>query len=312
MSTASAETFGVLNDDAIARSRGRNGVPQRIPTPPHNFEVTVDGVRHFAYGYGDDNPLYCDPDYAAGTRWGGLIGPPTFLYTMGEDAAPNPTPETKALLKGDPFAGLGLVPGGDGVRVVAPVARSATGCAACVPRSGWQTSRARSAVARRTSPATSSTPTAQASCTRIRRGTWINAERHSSRKRKKERRCARALHAPSSSPRSTPPTRPRQRRGSEPRYFEDVAVGEELPAKVKGPLTTTDVIVWHLGWGMQLTPPGAFQLAYQVRSKVARVCSRRINSTCPTPCSASTGNPNVPTSWGSRRPTTTAGCARPG
>src|SRR5690606_39718070 len=30
-----------------------------------------------------------------------------FLYTMGEDTAPKPDPDTKALLKGDPFAGLG-------------------------------------------------------------------------------------------------------------------------------------------------------------------------------------------------------------
>lgn len=24
--------------------------------PPHNYEVTADGTRHFGYGYGDDNP----------------------------------------------------------------------------------------------------------------------------------------------------------------------------------------------------------------------------------------------------------------
>ena len=78
------------------------------PTCPTTSRCPSDGLRHFAYGYGDDNPLYCDDDYATGTRWGGLIAPPTFLYTMGEDASPRPVPpENKALLKGDPFAGLG-------------------------------------------------------------------------------------------------------------------------------------------------------------------------------------------------------------
>ncbi|MCX5374852.1 MaoC family dehydratase N-terminal domain-containing protein, partial [Streptomyces sp. NBC_00103] len=101
------ERFGVLTDEAVERSRRRLGVPQPQRNPPHNYEVTWDGVRHFAYGYGDDNPLYCDPDYAAGTRWGSLVAPPAFLYTMGEDAAPTPDPPTRALLKGDPFAGLG-------------------------------------------------------------------------------------------------------------------------------------------------------------------------------------------------------------
>ena len=29
----------------------------------------------------------------------------------------------------------------------------------------------------------------------------------------------------------------------------------------------TDLIVWHLGWGMQLTPPGAFGIARKIRRK---------------------------------------------
>ena len=44
-------------------------------------------------------------------------------------------------------------------------------------------------------------------------------------------------------------------------------VGDELQPRVKGPLTTTDVVVWHLGWGMQLTPPGTFGIAARVRRK---------------------------------------------
>ena len=36
----------------------------------------------------------------------------------------------------------------------------------------------------------------------------------------------------------------------------------------EGPLSVTDVVVWHLGWGMQLTPPGAFGIARQIRRKV--------------------------------------------
>ena len=44
-------------------------------------------------------------------------------------------------------------------------------------------------------------------------------------------------------------------------------VGEVLQPRVKGPLTVTDVVVWHLGWGMQLTPPGAFGIAAKIRRK---------------------------------------------
>jgi hypothetical protein len=38
-------------------------------------------------------------------------------------------------------------------------------------------------------------------------------------------------------------------RGAEPRYWEDVEVGEELPRMVRGPFTATDAIAWKLGWG---------------------------------------------------------------
>lgn len=40
--------------------------------------VTDDLIRHFADAVGDPNPLWRDPNYAAGTRWGGIVAPPTF------------------------------------------------------------------------------------------------------------------------------------------------------------------------------------------------------------------------------------------
>ena len=102
MSTTTADKpkgqYGVLTDEGIARLRERIGVQYNKPTPPHNYEVTWDGTRHFAYGYGDDNPLWCDPEYGKSTRWGGLIAPPNFLYTMGEADAPPLSPEQKASL----------------------------------------------------------------------------------------------------------------------------------------------------------------------------------------------------------------------
>ncbi|MFC3242419.1 MaoC family dehydratase N-terminal domain-containing protein [Gordonia humi] len=76
------EGYGTLTDEAFERSRRRIGIPER-PLTPHNHEVTVDGTRHFAYGYGDANPLWFDPEYAATTRWGGIIAPPNFSLHNG-------------------------------------------------------------------------------------------------------------------------------------------------------------------------------------------------------------------------------------
>jgi acyl dehydratase len=101
----SDDPYGVLTVEAFARVRG--SASRCGPVRPHITEVNADATRHFAYGYGDDNPLYCDPEYAKETRWSGLIAPPNFLYCMGESAAAELCAEQKQLIKGDPFAGLG-------------------------------------------------------------------------------------------------------------------------------------------------------------------------------------------------------------
>jgi acyl dehydratase len=266
MTDTSDPMYGVLTDDAFERSRQRIGVPQPIRTPPHNQEVSRDGLRHFAFGYGDDNPLYCDEDYAKTTKWGGLISPPTFMYTMGTDASPRPIPdENKALLKGDPFAGLGSYQAVMEFEWWRPLFLNDQ--LSCL-RSQVGVADKKSDFGGRTAHVTHDFIFAnqRGELHAIQRGTWINAERHSSRERKKE------------SEEPEPYTQEQldeidaayeaeTRRGAEPRYFEDVEIGDTVDRKVKGPLKTTDVVVWHIGWGMQLTPPGAHRLSYLIRKK---------------------------------------------
>src|SRR3546814_20367924 len=43
-------------------------VPITDTVEPWNYEATRDGIRHYAHGIGDDNPLWCDPTYAAKTK----------------------------------------------------------------------------------------------------------------------------------------------------------------------------------------------------------------------------------------------------
>jgi acyl dehydratase len=259
------EAFGVLTDAALRRSRLRLGVPAPLHNPPHNYEVTWDGVRHFAYGFGDDNPLFTDPEYAAKTRWGSLIAPPTFHYTMGEDAAPKPDPETKALLKGDPFAGLGSYQAVMDFEWWRPLTLGDR-CQVLETQVGVQEKP--SSFGGRTAHVTRDYIYANGAgeVVAVRRGTWINAERHTSKKRAKEKRLPQP-YTPEQLAEIDAAYAAETRRGAEPRFWEDVEVGEAIYPHVKGPLVTTDVVVWHLGWGMQLTPPGAFKISHNVRRK---------------------------------------------
>jgi acyl dehydratase len=256
-------TYGQLTDEKIKRRQSQIGLWRRGQIP-HNYEVTWDGTRHFAYGAGDNNPLWCERDYGEATRWGGLIAPPNFMWTVGENDAPALTQEQRAIAKGDPLAGLGSYQAvmeyewwrplhvGDRVRTRAAYV-------GVVPKQsefGGRSVHETSAFLYRNQ---------SDELTSIRRGTWIRAERKAKAERSfeltdkyDEQELARIDAAYETE----------SRRGAEVRYWEDVQIGDELDPQVKGPLRITDLIVWHIGWGMQLTPPGAFRLSYEIRKKV--------------------------------------------
>jgi hypothetical protein len=63
-----AET-GHITDEGVARLRARIGVAEPHPLPPHYSLPTADTFRNVAVAYGDDNPLWCEPDYGVKTRW---------------------------------------------------------------------------------------------------------------------------------------------------------------------------------------------------------------------------------------------------
>ena len=52
-----------IRDEDIAEVRAMIGQPLRIPQ--WNLEASIDTIRHYAFGLGDDNPLWCDEDYAS-------------------------------------------------------------------------------------------------------------------------------------------------------------------------------------------------------------------------------------------------------
>ncbi len=71
------------------------------------------------------------------------------------------------------------------------------------------------------------------------------------------------------------------RRGAEPRWFEDVSEGDEIGPMVKGPLTVTDMICWHVGMGMGLYGVATLRLATRTGG-ASRGSSTATTSTCRT------------------------------
>jgi acyl dehydratase len=73
--------FPKITEKGVDDLRARIGVPITDTVEPWNYEATRDGIRHYAHGIGDDNPLWCDPDYAAKGPYGTIAALPSFLFT---------------------------------------------------------------------------------------------------------------------------------------------------------------------------------------------------------------------------------------
>ena len=74
--------WGIIDEQSIAEARDLLGVSLRRDRMRWNDAATADAIRQFVRGVGDDNPLWLNADYAAGTRWGSMLAPPSFLYAV--------------------------------------------------------------------------------------------------------------------------------------------------------------------------------------------------------------------------------------
>ena len=77
----SANRFPKITEQGLNDLRQRIGVTITDSIEPWNYEATRDAIRHYAHGIGDDNPLWCDPDYAEKTKYGSIVALPSFLFS---------------------------------------------------------------------------------------------------------------------------------------------------------------------------------------------------------------------------------------
>jgi acyl dehydratase len=76
------QRFSVISDKSMSDLRKLIGVPIEDSLEPWCYEASRDNIRHWAHGIGDDNPLWCDPTYAAKTEFGRAQAPPSFIFTL--------------------------------------------------------------------------------------------------------------------------------------------------------------------------------------------------------------------------------------
>lgn len=258
-----------ITDESVDLMRRRIGYPNPtlrtgVIDEPWNIVCTDDAVRRFAICIGDDNPLFTDPDYAANTRWGGVIAPPAFEKSMGLDRNPEMDPEEAAATR-RALRGVQLFHSGGENFYWAPIMEGAK-----LYRSRFvqDVQDKQSEFSGRSVIVTN--------------GLWLWDQNdramvsgvdwfvHAERKKKNKKSGKYAEETPASYTDDDlaeieAAYDNEYRRGPDTLYFEDVEVGTELPRMVKGPLTITDLISLHMGAGWLVYGNWPNRLAYENR-----------------------------------------------
>jgi acyl dehydratase len=271
-------TTAGITDAALERMRARIGIPEPHPVPPHYLCADVDAFRHVGEAFGDDNPLWSDPAYAAGTRWNGVIASPVMVGNdtlIGEDEVAAVAPEHRDLMKGDPLRGVHAFYAGSAREWWAPL-RPGTRV--------WRRNALVGVLDKASDFAGRAVHEWTAQVFRADDGpllsgqyrNMVRTEREQARARKKEEEKRPTVEPYTEDAlaeideqyaREAP-------RGAEPRWWEDVAEGDEVGPLVKGPLTVTDMICWHVGMGMGLYGVKPLRLGWQNRQRIPRFYHR--------------------------------------
>lgn len=239
MDTGRSEV-GIVCDKDIERLSALSGTTH--PVTQTNETATKDAIRHFADGIGDSNPLWRDEHYASATQYGCLIAPPTFLYAIAS-----------------PQSGI--------IESVPGLVRYDAGCE-------WEwfrtikvndvftaTNTFEELVTKRAEPIGQRLFLQSgriAYCNQrnelvgIYRWSVIRSERSSERKEFSVEELGKLRYKYTSEELADidQAYAEEEVRGANPRYWDDVEIGEVIRPVVKGPLTHADMVAFVVGTGM--------------------------------------------------------------
>jgi acyl dehydratase len=267
---------GTITDEGVARLRARIGIPEPHPMPPHYVRPGIDAFRNVAIAYGDDNPLWCDEEYAAKSRWGTAIASPVLVggdTLIGEDEVNEVAAEHRDLMKGDPLRGVHAFYSASAREWWAPL------------RPDHRVLRRNALVGVHDKPSEFAERAVHEWTGQVFRdddGTllsgqhrlMIRTERTKARERKKYDAVEIAAYTDEQIAAIDEQYSREQPRGAEPRWWEDVREGDTVGPMVKGPLTVTDIVCWHVGMGMGLYGVRPLRLGAQNRARIPRFFHR--------------------------------------
>lgn len=238
-----------FKDRDIAQARAIVGHLFPTALAEHLTTVNEDTIRNFAESYGDDNPLFSDEDYGVGTRWGTQIAPPLIGVAVNKPLLGDPRPKE---MRRPGFRGIHVFVSGSSWELYRPVRPGDT----LYQFEGFESvEEKQSEFAGRSLIITRRhvRMNQDAQVVSVARMIAIHTDRKSAVKNAKYSTIEPATYTPEDIASIDELYAQEAPRGAATRYWEDVAVGEAISPLVKGPLTTTDIVVFHAG-GYGFTP----------------------------------------------------------
>ena len=257
-----------ITDEDIEKARRLVGADVAVKDRQYITEATEDSIRNFAQSTGDDNPLYSEPDYGARQRWGSQIAPNIMAAVMNRPFYGDPLPpELKAIKKGL-FRGVHLFVSGSEWNWYRPI-KPGDRIFSFEGEDGVEVKPSEFAGRTVTKFLRTVKFTEDGEIVGVYRKRSILSERKAAKTKSKYGDLKPAQWTDEELARIDELYSAEERRGAEPRYFEDVEVGEPMGKMAKGPLTVTDMIVFHAG-GYGFVPYGLYshRLAWKNRNRI--------------------------------------------
>jgi acyl dehydratase len=258
-----------ITDEDIERQRKLLGFYEPARSREYIQTATTDNIRNFAHGVGDDNPMFCDPDYARGTRWGSVIAPGMMAGVINSPMLGDPVPDEIKALKKSLFRGVHVFVSGSTWDWYRPIYPGDT----LYSFNGEESSEVKQS------------EFSGRSVINVRRDVKVNqrgevvavyrilrvlTERKTAAKKGKYSAIEPATYTDEDIAAIDAIYAAEQVQGASLRDFASVTVGASLGKMAKGPLTVTDVICFHAGgYGFVPYAPTVGRLAHKNRQRIA-------------------------------------------
>lgn len=231
-------TWGEITEQGVAEAAALIGQPLRRSRMQWIETATRDAIRHFAWGIGDNNPLWLDPAYASSSAYGGIIGPPCMLYGIDSTIVAPKLAGVQWVYAGTDWTWYEPSRMDDSFNVEARLISQEEKSGRRFPR--WILQNGEVLYFNQHGRLAATAIGKCARTPRLRHNKDDDGKRNEGvESAEPQRYSAEELDDIERQVLSE------QRRGDEPLYWEDVAIGDAVPPVIKGPLSVIDILAWY-------------------------------------------------------------------